>query len=205
MDRRLTDKQRDVLRYISEYSETNSCSPSYVEIGESMGGISAPAALAHVKSLERKGYVRRNPHQTRGIEVIATDEGDQQQPEFLKLPIVGEIAAGHPIEAYEDRSEYIWVEETLARNADNFVLRVKGHSMIGDGINDGDLVIVHPQNTAQNGETVVALIGGAGATLKRYYREAGHIRLQPAAPYLEPMIVTDVRIQGIAVGVFRRY
>ena len=198
MDRRLTDKQRDVLRYISEYSETNSCSPSYVEI-------SAPAALAHVKSLERKGYVRRNPHQTRGIEVIATDEGDQQQPEFLKLPIVGEIAAGHPIEAYEDRSEYIWVEETLARNADNFVLRVKGHSMIGDGINDGDLVIVHPQNTAQNGETVVALIGGAGATLKRYYREAGHIRLQPAAPYLEPMIVTDVRIQGIAVGVFRRY
>ena len=93
----------------------------------------------------------------------------------------------------------------MARNADNFVLRVKGHSMIGDGINDGDLVIVHPQNTAQNGETVVALIGGAGATLKRYYREAGHIRLQPAAPYLEPMIVTDVRIQGIAVGVFRRY
>ena len=205
MDRRLTEKQRYVLGYISEYIETNSCSPSYVEIGKSLGGISAPAALAHVKSLERKGYVRRNPHRTRGIEVIGTDDRDQQQPEFLKLPIVGEIAAGQPIEAYEDRSEHLWVEETLARSADNFVLRVKGHSMIGDGINNGDLVIVHPQNTAQNGETVVALIGGTGATLKKYYREAGHIRLQPAAPYLEPMIVTDVRIQGIAVGVFRRY
>jgi repressor LexA len=121
------------------------------------------------------------------------------------LPVVGTIAAGQPIEAYEDGSEVLWVEASLGRHPENFVLRVRGHSMIGDGINDGDLVIVHPQDTAENGETVVALVGGNGATLKRFIRERGHIRLQPANPYLEPLIVSEVAIQGKVVAVIRRY
>jgi repressor LexA len=110
-----------------------------------------------------------------------------------------------PIEAYEDVSESLWVEASLSRGADCFVLRVRGQSMIGDGIHDGDFVIVHPQDTAENGDTVVALLGGNGATLKRFYRERGHIRLQPANPYLEPMIVRDVIVQGKVVAVVRRY
>ncbi len=204
MDRRLTDRQQEALRFIAEYTEANGCSPSMAELGKTLG-ISATAALAHVVALERKGYIRRNPRQAHGIEIVDAGGEDQAKPVSYKLPIVGEIAAGQPIEAYEERSEHIWVEASLARSPNNFALRVRGYSMIGDGINDGDLVIVQPQSTAQNGETVVALVGGNGATLKKFYREGGRIRLQPAAPYLEPMIMTDVAIQGIAVAVIRRY
>ena len=138
------------------------------------------------------------------MEVVRAEPATNQ-PRLLRLPIVGTIAAGQPIEAFEENIEFLWVEAGLARAADNFVLRVRGHSMIGDGINDGDFVIVHPQNTAENGDTVVALVGGNGATLKRFFRERGHIRLQPANPYLEPIIVSDVAVQGKVVAVIRRY
>ena len=120
------------------------------------------------------------------------------------LPTIGEIAAGQPIDAYEEQTEFLWVEASLARSSRNFVLKVRGHSMIGDGINDGDYVVVQPQSVAENGDTVVALVGN-GVTLKRFYKEKGHIRLQPANPFLEPMIVSDVAIQGKVVAVIRRY
>jgi repressor LexA len=204
MDRRLTERQRAVLDFISRSIEANDVPPSLQEIGRAMGGISTTAALAHVVALEKKGYLRRTPRERRGLEVVRS-ENLNDEPKLLRLPIVGTIAAGQPIEAFEDASEYLWVEASLARHPNNFVLRVRGHSMIGDGINDGDLVIVHSQNTADNGETVVALVGGNGATLKRFFRERGHIRLQPANPYLEPIIVTDVSIQGKVVAVIRRY
>ncbi len=204
MDRRLTDRQREVLDFVREYLEAHGVSPALTEIGAAMGGISATAALAHVVALEKKGYVKRDPHRARGLELVGP-QAAEQRPNVYKLPIVGEIAAGQPIEAYEDRSEFVWVEASLARSSRNFVLRVRGQSMIGDGIYDGDYVIVQPQSTADNGETVVALIGGNGATLKRFYRERGHVRLQPANPYLEPMIVSDVTVQGKVVAVIRRF
>lgn len=204
MDRRLTDRQRDVLAFITRCIDDNDVPPSLQEIGQAMGAISPTAALAHVVALEKKGYLRRTPHERRGLEVVRAEPA-ANQPRLLRLPIVGTIAAGQPIEAFEENLEFLWVEAGLARAADNFILRVRGHSMIGDGINDGDYVIVHPQNTADNGDTVVALVGGNGATLKRFFRERGHIRLQPANPYLEPIIVSDVAIQGKVVAVIRRY
>jgi repressor LexA len=204
MDRRLTERQRSVLDFITRFIDENDVPPSLLEIGQALGGITPTAALAHVVALEKKGYLRRIPHERRGLEVIRPPNADDE-PKVFRLAIVGTIAAGQPIEAFEERSESVWVEASLARHPDNFVLRVRGHSMIGDGIDDGDLVVVHPQNTAENGETVVALVGGNGATLKRFFRERGHVRLQPANPYLEPLIVSDVSIQGKVVAVIRRY
>jgi repressor LexA len=207
MDRRLTDRQREVLEYIQEYTASQGYSPALTEIGAACGAISATAALAHVVALEKKGYVRRDPHRARGIELLgpAKPEPAASPSPLLRLPIVGEIAAGQPIEAYEDGTETVWLEASLARSPSNFILKVRGNSMIGDGILDGDHVVVQPQSTAENGETVVALVGGSGVTLKRFYRERGRIRLQPANPYLEPMIVSDVAIQGKVVAVIRRF
>jgi len=203
MDRRLTERQRAVLEFVARYIEENDVSPSIQEIGRAIG-TSATAALAHVVALEKKGYLRRNPREWRSLELVPSEAASERARVF-RLPIVGTIAAGQPIEAYEDRSEFLWVEASLARSTHNFVLKVRGHSMIGDGINDGDYVVVQPQSTAENGETVVALLGGNGVTLKRFYREKGHVRLQPANPFLEPLIVSDVAIQGKVVAVIRRY
>ena len=204
MDRRLTERQRAVLTYVSHYIDENDVAPSLQEIGLAMGGISPTAAFAHVVALEKKGYLRRAPHERRGLEIIRRgDEG--VPPRLFRLPIVGTIAAGQPIEAHEDGEEFLWVEASLARDPANFILQVRGQSMIGDGIYDGDHVIVHPQNTAENGETVVALVGGTGVTLKRFYFEKGHVRLQPANPYLEPLILAEVTIQGKVVAVIRRF
>jgi len=204
MDRRLTERQREVLNFIQEYVEAHGFSPALTEIGSACGNISATAALAHVVALEKKGYVKRDPHRARGLELVNTPS-EERRPQVYRLPVVGEIAAGMPIEAYEDTAEYLWVEASLARSSRNFVLRVRGQSMMGDGICDGDYVVVQPQDTADNGETVVAIVGGNGATLKRFYRERGHVRLQPANPYLEPMFVSDVTIQGKVVAVIRRF
>ncbi len=203
MDRRLTKRQREVLDFIARFIAENDVSPSIQEIGQAIG-TSATAALAHVVALEKKGYIHRNPHEWRSLELIQT-ESATDRPKVFRLPVVGTIAAGQPIEAFEDHSEFLWVEAGLARSPSNFVLRVRGHSMIGDGINDGDFVVIQPQTTAENGETVVALLGGNGVTLKRFYREKGHVRLQPANPFLEPLIVSDVTIQGKVVAVIRRY
>ena len=205
MGRALTDKQRRVLDYVSRYLETNGCSPTLAEIGAAAGGISPVAALAHVEALEQKGYLRRRPGRRRGLELRGREQEEPCPPAVFRLPILGEIAAGRPIEAYEDRSEALWVEAGTARSADNFVLRVRGQSMVGDGIQDGDYVVVQPQSTAENGDTVVALLEGNTATLKRFYREDNHVRLQPANPYLEPIFAREVAIQGKVVAVIRVY
>lgn len=205
MDRRITDRQRQVYDFIKEHIDSQGFSPSLAEIGSSCGGVSATAALAHVIALEKKSYVKRDPHQARGITLSERETIAEDRPKVYKLPIIGEIAAGQPIEAYEEHDQSLWVEASLARNPRNFILRVRGQSMIGDGIHDGDYVVIQPQDTALNGDTVVALVGGNSVTLKRFYREKGHIRLQPANPYLEPMIVSEVAIQGKVVAVIRQY
>src|SRR5438105_8487163 len=158
MDHRLTARQRQVLDYIGRCIEERDVPPSLQEIGQALGGISSTAALAHVVALERKGYLRRVPHERRGLEIIRDELG--RRPKVYQLPVVGTIAAGQPIEAIEDNQEHLWIEASLAGRPDNFILRVCGHSMIGDGINDGDYVVVQKQDTAENGETVVALVHG---------------------------------------------
>lgn len=204
MDRRLTERQREVLDFIARFVEERDVAPSLQEIGAALGGISPTAAFAHVVALERKGYLRRTPHERRGLEVIRSDP-DDARPRVYRLPILGTIAAGLPIEAIDDPGEHFWVEASLARSPENYILRVRGFSMIGDGISDGDYVVVERCDTAENGETVVALVSGTGVTLKKLYREKNHVRLQPANPYLEPIIATDVVVQGKVVAVIRRY
>lgn len=204
MDRRLTERQSAVLDFITRRIEESDVAPSLQEIGAALGGISPTAAFAHVVALEKKGYLRRTPHERRGLVVIRADSGDQR-PKLYRLPIVGTIAAGSPIEAIEEPGEYLWVESSLARSPNNYVLRVKGQSMIGDGILDGDYVVAQRCDTAEDGATVVALVNGTSATLKRLFREKNRVRLQPANPTHEPIFVTDVVVQGRVVAVIRRY
>ena len=199
----LTSRQRQVLDFIAERLEGGGVSPSLAEMGRALGGISPTAALAHVVALERKGYLRRNRHLARGIRLIKAVE-QQSPPTVFCLPIVGTIAAGSPIEAPGTHDETIWVEAGWARSPSNYVLRVKGNSMIGDGILDGDLVVVQPAEDAENGQTIVAMLADGSVTLKRLYRERGYVRLQPANPALEPIVVPSVTIQGRVVAVLRR-
>jgi repressor LexA len=204
MDRRLTDRQRAVLDFIARRIEETDVAPSLQEIGMALGGISPTAAFAHVVALEKKGYLRRTPHERRGLEVLRGDP-DDARPKLYHLPIVGTIAAGCPIEALEEPGEFLWVESSLARSPDNYILRVRGQSMIGDGIFDGDHVVVQRCDTADDGTTVVALVNGTSATLKRIYREKNRVRLQPANPTHEPIFATDVVVQGRVIAVIRRY
>ncbi len=204
MDTELTAKQERALRCLRELAEAQGRTPSYAELAQAMG-ISTTAAYAHITALEKKGWVRRQ-RRARGLEMISRPARAPSLPAgLLRLPVVGEIAAGQPIDARQDLGEYLVVESSLAHGEDCYVLRVRGNSMVGDGIHDGDLVIIHPQSTAENGDTVVALLEGSRVTLKRYYREKDHIRLQPASPYLEPMYVHDVAIQGKVIALQRRY
>ena len=199
----LTSRQRQVLDFIAERLDVVGVSPSLAELGRALGGISPTAALAHVVALERKGYLRRDRHLARGIRLIKSLEL-QTPPTVFCLPIAGTIAAGSPIEPPGTDDETMWVEAGLARSPRNYVLRVKGNSMIGDGILDGDLVVVQPTQDAENGQTIVAMLADGSVTLKRLYRERGYVRLQPANPALEPIVVPSVTVQGRVVAVLRR-
>lgn len=198
----LTERQRRVLDLIAERLESDGLPPSLAEIGRALGGVSPTAALAHVVALERKGYLRRDRHQPRSLRLV--EAASEPGSDVYRLPVAGAIAAGSPIEVFEGHAEEVWVERGWARSPDNYVLRVRGNSMIGDGILDRDLVVVQPAEDAQNGETVVALLADGSATLKRLYRERGYVRLQPANEQLEPIVVPSVRIQGKVVAVLRR-
>lgn len=196
----LTDRQRRVLELIAERTEADGVPPSLAELGRALGGVSATAALAHVVALERKGYLRRDRHLARSLRLTRPGAAG----EVYLLPVMGRIAAGRPIEAVEGHREQVAVEAGFAGSRGNYVLRVRGSSMIGDGILDGDLVVVQPAEDAVNGETVVALLADGSATLKRLHRERGYVRLQPANEQLEPIVVPSVQIQGKVVAVLRR-
>jgi len=196
----LTDRQRRVLELIAERTEADGVPPSLAELGRALGGVSATAALAHVVALERKGYLRRDRHLARSLRLTRPGAAG----EVHLLPVMGRIAAGRPIEAVEGHREQVAVEAGFAGSPGNYVLHVRGSSMIGDGILDGDLVVVQPAEDAANGETVVALLADGSATLKRLHRERGYVRLQPANEQLEPIVVPSVQIQGKVVAVLRR-
>lgn len=196
----LTHRQRQVLDYVEGFAQEHGYAPSLEEIAEHMGFSSVSNAHQHVTALIRRGYLRRDPNRRRSLEVVrpATATGE--------LPLLGYVAAGEPIEVVEQQETFGLCPEMLRRG--DFVLRVRGDSMVDEQIRDGDYIVVRAQETARNGQVVVALIGGSAATVKRFYRERrGRVRLQPANPALEPLVLKadDVLIQGIVTGVIRTF
>ena len=208
MNPNLTPKQLKILTRIRDCRLSRGYSPTMQELGEELG-VSKVTVFEHVEALIKKGALIRDPNKARSLEVNPNYPlPDEQRP--TRLPLVGAIAAGSPIEAVEDR-EHLDLETLFAPSpgkANRFVLRVRGDSMIEDHIEDGDYVICEQRAAVRNGETVVALVENQEATLKRFYREkGGMVRLQPANAGFEPMIhpADDVHVQGVVVGVIRQY
>ncbi len=199
----LTRRQRQVLDVVRELIERNGYSPSLEEIGEQLGLSSVATVHKHVSHLVQKGFVRRAWNQNRSIELVDVGKGRGA----IQLALSGTIAAGRPVEAVQT-SEAIAVPADMVKDPSNsYVLRVAGDSMIEEQIRDGDFVVVERREIADDGETVVALIDGSEATLKRLYRESSMVRLEPANPQLDSMLIPaeKVRIQGVVVGVIRKY
>ena len=206
----LTPRQRQIWDFLVDYGEQHGYPPTVREIGEAVGLASPSTVHAHLANLERAGLLRRDPTKPRALELIGRERSGASRPtpETHVLPLVGQIAAGGPMLAEESIEGYLGVPEPLARGGDEFILRVRGDSMVNAGILNGDYVVVRRQQDAQNGDVVVALAGGDEAadeaTVKRYFREANGVRLQPENDALEPIRTPHVRILGKVIGVFRR-
>ena len=204
----LTERQRQILDFLTSYLDAHGYPPTVREIGEAVGLASPSTVHAHLANLERAGLIKRDPTKPRALEL--TDRTRSQPAEDVyRLPLVGEIAAGSPLLADENIQEHLAVPDTLARgDGEEFLLRVKGDSMVKAGILDGDIVVVHRQEDARNGEIVVALAGqdeGADeATVKRFFREGGRVRLQPENDLLDPIYAEYVQVLGAVTGVFRK-
>jgi repressor LexA len=198
----LTKRQREILDYLQEFIQQHGYAPSLEEVGRRFGLSSLATVHKHLTNLEEKGCIRRLWNRSRSVELLSARTGHRA----VELPMLGYVAAGLPIEAVTG-SETIAVPEDLVGRRDTYVLKVKGDSMIDEQIRDGDFVIVEDRKTAENGEMVIALLGGSDVTLKKFYREHGRIRLQPANPAMQPMIVDAalVQLQGVVVGVMRKY
>jgi repressor LexA len=199
MATKLTARQREILMFVQRFADTHGYPPSVREIGQAMGLTSSSTVHSHLEALARKGFLRRDPSKPRALEVLGNGK---RHAKSVAWPIVGHVAAGAPITAEQNIEDYLALPAELARD-EGFVLRVRGDSMIEDGIFDGDLLIVRQQKTANNGDIVVARVEDE-ATVKRFYREGDRIRLQPANETMSPIYVRDVAIEGKAIGVFRR-
>ena len=208
----LTRRQREVYEFIAQFIERHNYSPSLEEIAQGMSLSSLATVHKHLTNLAEKGMIKRHWNRGRGIELV----GDLNTPRMVnaeldaayKLPIRGTVAAGLPIEAVESDFDTLAVPAEMIRSAeDSFVLRVRGDSMIEDGIHEGDLIIVERTTQARDGQVVVALVNGFETTVKRLYREGANIRLQPANSAMAPIIVMgkDVEVQGRVIGLMRRY
>ena len=198
----LTPRQREVYEYIRRFAETHGYAPTIAEIRAHLG-LSSPATVHQLLStLEREGLIRRIKHASRGIELVKAEPSDAP----CEIPLLGVVAAGHPIEAVLNHESVVIPPDMLGRTR-TFALRVRGDSMIDEQIRDGDYLIVESRETAENGQTVVALVDGSDATVKRFYREANQIRLEPANPAYQPIIkpAERVHIQGVVIGVIRKY
>jgi repressor LexA len=206
----LTQRQREIWEFVVEYVDAHGYPPTVREIGEAVGLASPSTVHAHLANLERAGLLRRDPTKPRALELVGRrgQQAPEAVPQLPQLPLVGEIAAGGPLLAEENIEDYLAVPELLTRGGEEFVLRVKGESMVDAGILDGDYVVVHRQADARDGEIVVALAGddesADEATVKRFFRDNGRIRLQPENQALEPIYADHVQVLGKVVGVFRR-
>lgn len=197
----LTPRQQEIFRFIKSEVLKKGYPPSVREIGYAVGLSSSSTVHGHLGKLEEKGYIRRDPTKPRAIELV--HDRDVARKEIINVPIVGRVTAGEPILAVENIEDFFPMPRDFANYEDVFMLKVRGDSMIGAGILDGDYVVVRQQSHAENGEIVVALLDDE-ATVKRFFREADHIRLQPENPSLAPIRSTDVQILGKVVGVFRK-
>jgi repressor LexA len=198
----LTERQRDILSFIRDFRKKNGVAPTHREICDAFGFSSYGTVYKHLSLLEKKGLIRRDWNQKRGVELV---EDDQPEAEARQLPFLGYIAAGQPIEVVAS-NESIAVPPHLTSRGENFVLKVRGDSMIDDGVYDGDLVIITRRERADNGEMVVAMVNGE-VTLKRFYVEGNRVRLQPANEMMSPIYAPreDVTVQGVVVGLMRRF
>ncbi|MBR6155829.1 MAG: transcriptional repressor LexA [Lachnospiraceae bacterium] len=202
-EKKLSAKQQEILDYIKEETLKKGYPPTVRDICEAVNLKSTSSVHAHLSTLERNGLIRRDPTKPRAIEII--DDGFQMvRQEMTSIPIVGQVAAGQPILADENINGYFPLPVEYVPNADTFVLKVKGDSMINAGIHSGDSIFVESCNSAKNGDIVVALIEDS-ATVKTFYKEKDHIRLQPENDTMEPIIVKECVILGKVFGVFRLY
>ncbi len=200
---KITPKQQEILDYIKEEILGKGYPPTVREICETVGLKSTSSVHSHLETLEKNGYIRRDPTKPRAIEVC--DESFQLvRKEMVSLPIVGNVAAGQPILAEENIVDYFAVPADVVPKGESFILNVRGDSMVNAGILNGDKVFVNSCNTAKNGEIIVALIDDS-ATVKTFYREDGHIRLQPENDTMDPIIVEDCQILGRVFGILRIY
>ena len=200
----LTKRQREILSYLSDYNEANGYAPSFEEIASRFNYNSLATVHEHLTNLERKGYIRRSYNESRSIEVLPP----RGTSAATDIPLLGKVAAGTPIESLMHQESIAVPDSMLPRRGPNYALRVQGASMIDEHILDGDVVVVHGKQAAENGEMVIALVNGSEATVKKFYREpGGWIRLQPANAAMQPMRFQerDVLIQGVVVGVIRKY
>lgn len=200
----LTRRQKEILDFVRAFLGERGYAPSFEEIAAAFGYSSLATVHEHLSNLERKGYIRKSYNESRSIELLSEDGAGSA----LDLPLLGNVAAGLPIEAIEQRESLSVPADMIRKGRDNFVLRVEGDSMIDEQIRDGDYIVVTSQATAEEGEMVVALVGGDSATVKKLYRDGpDRIRLQPANPEVEPIVANarDVAIQGVVVGVIRKY
>lgn len=200
---KITAKQKEILEYIKSEILKKGYPPSVREICEAVSLKSTSSVHSHLETLEKNGYIRRDPTKPRAIEIM-DDSFQMVRHEMTSVPIVGTVAAGLPILAEQNIEGYFPIPAEMVPAGDSFVLRVKGDGMINVGIFNGDSLFIHACNTAENGDTVVALVDDS-ATVKTYYKEDGHYRLQPENDTMEPIILDDVEILGKVFGIFRLY
>lgn len=200
---KLSERRRQILKFIKKEVATKGYPPSVREIGEAVGLQSSSTVHAHLIKLEELGYIRRDPSKPRTIGLV-DDEFGSSQIRAINVPLVGRVTAGAPILAHENIEDYFPVPKDFVHHEDVFVLKIKGNSMIEAGILDGDYVLVEKQEDARNGDIVVALLDGEEATVKRFFHEGTHLRLQPENAAMEPMLVQDAAILGKVIGVFRQ-
>ena len=202
----LTKRQKEVLDFVTQFIELHGYAPSYREIAKHFNYGSVATVAEHIESLVAKGMLQKGENEARSIQLVRADDVDPT-PRF-GLPILGLVAAGQPIETLGLHPETLEVPSFMVGRKNSYVLQVKGDSMIDEGIHTGDYVVVMEKPVPSNGEMVIALLNGGEATLKRYYKEQSHIRLQPSNSAMEPIIVepgTPIEIQGVVIGLIRKY
>ena len=198
---RITDKQREILEYIKKEILNRGYPPTVRDICEAVNLKSTSSVHSHLETLEKNGYIRRDPTKPRAIEIV-DDNFNLTRREFAHVPLIGQVAAGQPLLAVENIESYFPIPTEFMPNAESFMLKVKGESMINAGIFDGDNILVEKCDNVHNGDIVVALIDDS-ATVKTFYKEDGYIRLQPENDTMDPIIVPDCKIVGKVFGVFR--
>lgn len=206
---KLSDKDYEILNFIKEELSRNGFPPSVREIGERVGLKSTATIHARLRKLEEHGKIIRDSSKNRSIKVVGMEEENRSKIDYISdkyidIPVYGNVAAGQPITAIDEINDTFPLPISYAKNKDLFMLKVSGESMINAAILDGDMIIVSKQPTANNGEIVVALLDDENATVKTFYKEEGHIRLQPENDTMEPIIVKEARILGKVIGIFRK-